>query len=543
MQEGKNNIIDEIKTKMKFILGNIFYKNKVYDDYFEFKSFCIYKTEKDFEGMKDSKIVINETEMETNFKFNKGLKIPFLNFYFNFYSFKVPYKETENFPIQNKVFLELEDDRYGILFLVFDYKKGTGRHGELVLYNDNTMFLRQSIKNGMYFTVRKRNVTDLPKNRKQLKYAYFLSKFPTFSKKILLYEKETNRYEESASVLYENLIDLGYKNVYFIINKESEQFKLIGEEYRENLIYAHTFKHYYNFFKCKTFLSSESLQHALELRVASKYSGRKLNNKKFKYVFLQHGVMYMISIDSDNRSFFKKGVSMPKDAKVVVSSKKEAQHFIDKGGFSEKDLYITGLPKFDRAVLNSNNDKITIMPTWRPWEYNEVRNNYKSSGYYKMLIEIISAIPEKLKNKIVLLPHPLIVEQLQKTDLNTYIPNIISYDEILRNTKILITDYSSIAYDAFYRGSNVIFWWKEKDFCMEQYNGSLMLKKDDAFGDICYNIKELKKSVEKNYTIKQEQEYVDLYSELVEFKDNKNTERLIRFLEKDKIIKRSKFND
>ena len=63
--------------------------------------------------------------------------------------------------------------------------------------------------------------------------------------------------------------------------------------------------------------------------------------------------------------------------------------------------------------------------------------------------------------------------------MKKYIKDNVSYDDILRDTAVLITDYSSIAYDAFYRGANVIFWWKEKDFCMEQYNGHLMLNEDN----------------------------------------------------------------
>ena len=35
-----------------------------------------------------------------------------------------------------------------------------------------------------------------------------------------------------------------------------------------------------------------------------------------------------------------------------------------------------GLPKFDRNTLNEDADKIVVMPTWRPCEYNEARYDF-----------------------------------------------------------------------------------------------------------------------------------------------------------------------
>ena len=112
------------------------------------------------------------------------------------------------------------------------------------------------------------------------------------------------------------------------------------------------------------------------------------------------------------------------------------------------------------------------------------------------------------------------------------------YDDVLKDTKVLITDYSSIAYDAFYRGSNVIFYWEEKEECMEAYGPStkLMLHEDNVFGDICYNASQLKRILNKNLTGTQVQEYIDRYQKIVTYHDGQNTKRLIEFMKKDGII-------
>jgi CDP-glycerol glycerophosphotransferase (TagB/SpsB family) len=162
---------------------------------------------------------------------------------------------------------------------------------------------------------------------------------------------------------------------------------------------------------------------------------------------------------------------------------------------------------------------------------------FKETGYYKMLLDIIDSIPDNLKEKLIVLPHPLFLEYINDPEMIKYMPEIKSYDEVLQDTALLITDYSSIAFDAFYRNTNVIFWWKDKKECMDMYGGFLMLNEQNIFGDICVDKKSLRKSVISNYKTMPKQRYINNYRMLVEFNDNKNTERLVSMLIKDKIIK------
>lgn len=110
-----------------------------------------------------------------------------------------------------------------------------------------------------------------------------------------------------------------------------------------------------------------------------------------------------------------------------------------------------------------------VMLTWRPWEFVTGTNNIKDTAYYKMLKRIVDAVPDNLKDRLVVMPHPLLARQADIDNEDEvwkyYVPEV-KYDELLKRTKLLITDYSSISYDAFYRGSNVIFDWEEKDECM-----------------------------------------------------------------------------
>ncbi len=181
-----------------------------------------------------------------------------------------------------------------------------------------------------------------------------------------------------------------------------------------------------------------------------------------------------------------------------------------------------------------------IMPTWRPWEINIARSDFSETPYFKMLMKLYNNVPDELKKQVVILPHPLIVNELSKAspEVTDKIVLDARYDDVLRTARLLITDYSSIAFDAFYRGTRVIFYWEEKDYCMEQYGPStkLMLNEENVYGDFFYNEEGLTEAILSNYNNPQSELYTSRYAKLVDYHDGKNTERLINFLKEDGII-------
>ena len=286
-------------------------------------------------------------------------------------------------------------------------------------------------------------------------------------------------------------------------------------------------------------ISTEALAHALEPNTVSKPFVEHVLQGTQDYVFLQHGVMYMVSLDSESRGFFRKRVKNRRN-RTVVSSELEATHFIELGKYRADELYISGLPSFDHATLNPDADRIAVMLTWRPWEYNQASDDFKSTKYYKMLQRIVSSIPKQYEDKIIVLAHPRVAD-IAKAEKDNEVFKYADFDqkysEILKTVKILITDYSSIAYDSFYRGSNIIFCWGEKDECMQMYGPStkLMLTEDLAFGPVCYD-EAIGDVVREQYTSQQEPVYVENYRKIVQFHDGHNTDRVISMMKKEGII-------
>lgn len=459
-----------------------------------------------------------------------------------FYKVQIPYDDVLHMQVHNPLFLSSTNKKglgfmRKLAFILFP-RRSLLLHGPIKKLRDlnTSIFLRQGRTNHIYITAREINQTDEHIEQLKIFLAFILSRLLFFKKVILLYEKQCEKYEESASVVYEKLLDMGYRNVYFILGKEGQSKYPVPENYSKNIVRRFSFEHYLRFFQAKIFLSSETPYHAVELRTLSQFIHFKLRYMKYKYVFLQHGVMYMISLDAETRGTFRYGSIFKDNSRIVVSSKLEAKHFIEYGNFPRRNLLISGLPKFDKNIRYEDADKIIIMPTWRPWEFTDSRIRPETTKYYKMIQEMFDAVPSELKSKVVVLPHPLIIETMKGTTIGQYFPKELKYEEALRSSRLLITDYSSIAYDAFDRGSNVIFWWKEKNDCMKEYKGHLMLNKSNVFGDVVYNNQELRKSIINNYNSEQKASYIKRFKKIVEFSDRKNTERLIKMLKKDKFL-------
>lgn len=456
------------------------------------------------------------------------------------FEINMPVEKVEEFHKHNRIFLKV---RIADNFVLVPFKYQKEKHGPknkfITFENSNVICIVRSTKRFLDFEIRERNRTDSKSEQRKLSLAKACSKLSPKKNRIVLWEKECSRYEESASCVFEKLIDSGHEDVRFILDKNYPFYDDIPEKYRKYIVDRFSFDHYYNIFMAKTFISTEALAHLLEPNTVSKVFKKDVISGTQNYVFLQHGVMYMVSLNAESRGFFRK-ISKKRKNRIVVSSPLEAKHFTDFTPYKPKDIYISGLPKFDKSVSSDDADLIVIMLTWRPWEYNQAVKDFEHTKYYEMLERLVASVPEEYRDRLVVLPHPKIAkiaENNKSSDVIRYSVFDEKYDDILKKTRVLITDYSSIAYDAFYRGANVIFCWGEKDYCMSEYGPSatLMLTEDLAFGPVAYdeNIAEI---IREQYDAKQREDFVENYSKIVQFHDNHNTDRVIEMMEEDEFL-------
>lgn len=391
----------------------------------------------------------------------------------------------------------------------------------------------------MRLMLRERLVTDDRSQRIKLAAAFALHLITPWYKPVMLYEKNCNSYEESASVLYEQLMDDGRRDVWYILNRDYPHREKVRPDYERRIADQFSLRHYYVLFSAVSLISSEALGHSLERGSTNGLFRSFVIDGSKNYVFLQHGVMYMVSLDAGQRAFFRKGEGKGKH-RVVVSSEREADHFTSCTNYLREDIYVCGLLKFDRSRRDADADRIVIMPTWRPWEFVQGLDDIRSTGYYRMLQDMVAGVPEELRDHLIVLPHPLIAEQFGADSgdpVLRYCHTGESYDDILRKTAVLITDYSSISYDAFYRGCRVVFYWKDRDACMKEYGDAhLMLTEDLAFGPVCWKAEDLSKAIGPAFAREQTGEEQERYRQIVTWQDGGNTRRFIQMARKDGIL-------
>nr|ADA62591.1 galactosamine-containing minor teichoic acid biosynthesis protein [Staphylococcus epidermidis] len=371
------------------------------------------------------------------------------------------------------------------------------------------------------------------------KYAQLYRIFNKNKKINVYFEKEASKAVESGRYVFEKVLSqkhLKSKNV-FILDKHSEQYHFMKSKYRNNIIDRFSFKNYLYVFLANHFISSELSNHVINTRIFNDSLNKKI--KETPLYFLQHGILFMKPHDNPKISGFHKKNMTNNIIKSVVSSDLEAYEFKIMG-YNEFDMMKTGLPKLDKAYLDNNADKITYMPTWRPWEESEIINgNIKKTTYYKSILDVIKAFEEEnMLNRLQIAAHNKF-SQYMKNNFDKY-QNIFIEDptDTLTNSIIYITDISSIILDAAYRGAYPIFYWKEFDYIIEKHGGTSPVNSENAPGDVVYSEKDLvnlvKHIINNNYKIPSR--IKNNYKKLNEFNDNQNTKRVVNILLEDNII-------
>ena len=324
---------------------------------------------------------------------------------------------------------------------------------------------------------------------------------------------------------------------YFVIDKNSEDYAKIKNE--KNVVKKYSFKYYWLIYKANYFIASEAPSHLNILRSNNKYFRKATYDKKL--IFLQHGIIYMKNLGLN--SSFKKGKE-GESILFLASSEKERDVIVDMLDYSEEEIMKTGLLMYDaikyKHINEESKDIVTVMLTWKPYE--ESLFDFKESSYYKYTIDLYNMLKEKIDTKnIRIIPHPKAKAMLMQTDLKDLLWDG-KISEVLEETKLLITDYSSICYNAFYQGAGVIFYQPDLEK-YEEENGKLIPNDDEYIGYRVLNNNDLEKVLDKiieNKKIKlseaRTKEQEKIYETINEFHDGKNTERVLKKLKEEKII-------
>ncbi|HFP7807080.1 TPA: CDP-glycerol glycerophosphotransferase family protein, partial [Campylobacter jejuni] len=265
-----------------------------------------------------------------------------------------------------------------------------------------------------------------------------------------------------------------------------------------------------------------------------------------QFIFLQHGVI----LNDLSRWLNSKKIDL-----FVTSTQAEYDSMVNdynRYKFGKKEVLLTGLARHDTLLKNNKSDtkQILIMPTWRANIVGSITNsskrdlkeNFKQSEYFQKWNSLLNndglkKLCELHSYAIVFNPHPNIIPYLKEFNLPSYI-KIANQNESLQvlfcNSSLMITDYSSVAFEMAYLEKPVIYYQfdKEEFFTSHTLQKGYFDYKKDGFGSVVENEENLLKELEillKN-NCKPFGVYKDNIDSTFVFKDRRCCERIYKKL-------------
>lgn len=252
-----------------------------------------------------------------------------------------------------------------------------------------------------------------------------------------------------------------------------------------------------------------------------------------KTVFLQHGVT-----KDDTSSWLNK---YDKNIDFIVSvSDAEKESFIENDyGYPEDSIHILGFPRFDALENLEDSHEIVVMPTWRR-HYDSLEDDYFArTTFFKAFNSLLNDTElldflESEGYSLVFKPHPNLNKFIHLFDRDDRVEFIDdSYSEIFNHSSILITDYSSVAFDFAYLKKPVIYYQYAKDYHFDV--DSAYFKYDTmGFGPISTTHEEIKNEIIAIVLneCEMDETYMKCVDEFFKFHDRENSKRVYDAIKK-----------
>lgn len=180
-------------------------------------------------------------------------------------------------------------------------------------------------------------------------------------------------------------------------------------------------------------------------------------------VFLQHGVTaakWMVP----NYGKFVRGFDVDL---ITVCSEREKEFFVKDFGYAPEQVAVTGFARFD-ALLTGDVEveagQLMIMPTWRPWLQDP--EHFVESDYFQRWQSLLTSsrmrsLIEKHNLTPIFCLHPNMQQfssHFSDVGIRVVVQGEIDVQLMLKQSSMLITDYSSVAFDFAFLHKPVVYY-------------------------------------------------------------------------------------
>ncbi len=480
-----------------------------------------------------------EYEKVPNRKTVRYFSIPW-KFIFSF-DFKIPLDSSDT----SSVYLKLHYNENGNI-VHFNRDLDFPRHADLSYYShyaikDSKMIIfvkdRFFIKPVSYPRIIKNELEDLKRMLADKKYSfdsilYRMLKVITYpfikSKKIWLFMDRQGISGDNGEHLFNYAVNQKDDiKKYFVIKKDSEEYSRLKKEYGKNILAFGSFKHKYLYLISDKIMSShpdDFILNPFPQRNRRFLSGF-LTIKKY---FLQHGVG-KYDMSRWLRKYDKNLYLL-----LTVSDLDYNSFAGESYNFDKEVVQTLGFPRYDNLTNENLKKQIVIIPTWR--SNLNTRDDLITSEYIHRWNSLLNN--EKLINHakdkgydIVFKPHPKSIEYLDLFDThNVKLDNVKGYHQILCDSALMITDYSSVAFDFAYLEKPVVYYQYGDDY---HFDPETAIATDEAdFGEI---IKDEDVLIDKiisylDNDCEMEDEYAEKVKKFFKYTDKNNCKRVYEWI-------------
>lgn len=295
-------------------------------------------------------------------------------------------------------------------------------------------------------------------------------------------------------------------NAFFVIESGTADWTRLVAEYPDRVVAHGTLE-----WKVLMLNATQLISSHADVAVTLPPELRPFRPWPWRFTFLQHGV-----IKDDLSGWLN---ARPLDL-FITSTRGEYESVVSDHStyqYTTKDTVLTGLPRFDllhqaaARFAPEQRDLVLVSPTWRNWlvppldDGSQRRGSYDwfgDSDYARAWLQVLRS-PEIARScreqglTVALLPHPNMEAALTDVELPDHVRRF-SFDEtdvreLFARAAVLVTDYSSTAFNAAYIERPVVYFQFDRDEMLGgQHVGrpGYFSYEDDGFGPVATTVPE-----------------------------------------------------
>ena len=358
----------------------------------------------------------------------------------------------------------------------------------------------------------------------------YLLLYPFYKKKtIFLFMDRRDGADDNAEHLfkYASKINDGIEK-YFTVNIDSKDFKRLNS--LDNILPFYSIKQRLIYLFSDVVISSHPDENVLNPFLGKNvqlYSGLITSEK----VFLQHGVT------KDNISSWLRKYDKNLSLLVTVSDIEKKSFHDYNYNYDDDIVQVLGFPRFDNLNNAVDKKQILIMPSWRGSLSGLNSKQIKNSNYFKTINSLVNnkeliRVLNKYGYDMIFKPHPNVYRFIDLFDHDEYVifDNNSTYQELFNTSSLLITDFSSVAFDFAYLKKPILYYqFDDYNFSERYFDYETM-----GFGEVTNNERDLIYLIE-NY-LKNDCRIKKVYSkrsdDFFKYNDNNNCYRVYNVISK-----------